>query len=126
MYRREALRAFLRRHTSDTLSMSNPVHGRATASSADRVRSARSQGFEPRNPSARGALHGRCQAYHGSALPTELRGHLAGNSPLRDAPTSPECVVSVAATQESSAAAYAAPPRCRVYIVARRAGAARA
>jgi hypothetical protein len=74
MYRPEALRAFLRRHTSDTLSMSNPVHGRATATSADHVRSAKSQGLEPRNPSTRGALHGRYKAYHGSALPTELRG----------------------------------------------------
>jgi hypothetical protein len=63
-----------RRHTSDTLSMSKQVYGRATAPSDDHVSSAESQGFKPRSPSSHGALHGGNKPYHGSALPTELRG----------------------------------------------------
>jgi hypothetical protein len=64
----------LRRHTSDTLCMSNRVYGRAAASSEDQHLSARSRGFKPRSAFLRGPLHGRGNAYHGSALPTELRG----------------------------------------------------
>ena len=63
-----------RRHTSDTLSMSKQVYGRATAPSDDHGSSAESQGFKPKSPSSHGALHGGNKAYHGSALPTELRG----------------------------------------------------
>src|SRR5829696_8047327 len=66
-----------RRHTSDTLSTSKQVYGRATAPSDDHVSSAESQGFKPRSPSSHGALHGGNKPYHGSALPAELRGQNA-------------------------------------------------
>jgi hypothetical protein len=72
-----------RRHTSDTLSMSKQVYGRATAPSDDHVSSAESQGFKPRSPSSHGALHGGNKPYHGSALPTELRGQKTCKSGIR-------------------------------------------
>jgi hypothetical protein len=76
-----------RRHTSDTLSMSKQVYGRATAPSDDHVSSAESQGFKPRSPSSHGALHGGNKPYHGSALPTELRGQKTCKSASRPCPT---------------------------------------
>ena len=54
--------------------MANQVYGRATAPSDDHVSSAESQGFKPRTRRSHGALHGGNKPYHGSALPTELRG----------------------------------------------------
>jgi hypothetical protein len=63
-----------RRHTFDTLSPSNPVRRRVRASAGDHDALARSHAIEPNSASERGVSHGGGSAYHGSALPTELRG----------------------------------------------------
>ena len=75
-----SLRSVLRRHTFDTLSLSNDVQGPALASADDQSSSATNRGFPAKRPVLPGALHGRTNAYHGNALPTELRGRKTCNA----------------------------------------------
>jgi hypothetical protein len=66
----------IRRHTFDTLWVSNSVPGRAAASSDDRHLRPEKPRLQAKQPALRCSLHGQRNAYHGSALSAELRGRV--------------------------------------------------
>src|SRR4051794_28419218 len=72
-------RAGARSVTTDTLSLSNPRHGRAAAACDGHASSATSRGSKPKALQQGGSIGG-ARAYHGSALTTELRARRSSTS----------------------------------------------